>query len=90
MLKKKSKLNYRRGHTWKNCGTCDHFRPNAELTGIGGKAMAPADRCTVIGLDAGRMYQIHRKNICDRHHDSKTEKNAAEFAARSQQREAAQ
>ena len=40
------------------------------LTGIGGVELPPADRCRVIGLEPGRMYNISRKNVCDRFDNS--------------------
>ena len=52
-LKKKAELNYRKGGTWKDCGGCNHFRSDL-------------GRCSIIGLDAGRMYQVLPHYVCDR------------------------
>lgn len=66
MLKRKAKLNYRRGYTHSNCGCCDHFQPQCQLQGIGDVELPPGPRCKIVGLEPGRMYQVSRKNICDR------------------------
>lgn len=78
MLKRKAKLNYRRGYTHSNCGECDHFRPNTELVGIGGVTLPPAPRCMVIGLEPGKMYRVHQRNVCDRFDNSQRIRSAME------------
>lgn len=71
-LKIKEQLNYRRGYTHASCDGCDHYVSNFRLTGIGGVDLGIGCRCKVIGLNPGRSYTIHPKNICDRFDNRET------------------
>jgi succinate dehydrogenase/fumarate reductase-like Fe-S protein len=67
MLKRKRELNYRRGSTMRNCGTCDHHVPDALELKAGGVVVGSEDRCSVIGVKPGRTYRVLRNYICDAH-----------------------
>ena len=69
-LKKKIKLNYRRGSTAYDCSDCDSYVPEFEVRGIGGKHLRTEPRCMVMGLKDGRAYRINPKNICDAYYNS--------------------
>ena len=72
MLKKKKELNYRRGYTSRNCGTCDHFfGPAVVLEGKTVKYTGAEGRCKIMGLKPGRAYRILQHYICEAHDGSK-------------------
>lgn len=72
MLKIKRELNYRRGHTWKNCGGCDNFVALHMVRTCSGLPLREEPRCRVIGLENGRMYRVNANNVCDRHDNTKS------------------
>jgi len=56
--------NYRHGYASRYCGICDEFT-TVRITGLGGADLGKQPRCRILGLDAGKAYQINPKNICD-------------------------
>jgi hypothetical protein len=65
-LKKKDELNYRSGSTneARNCRYCINFKADFyDFRAIGGRG--PVSRCTVIGMNEGRRYDIRRDHTCD-------------------------
>ena len=66
-LKIKETLHYRRGYTHASCGECDYFVARHPCQGIGGVDLGEQPRCRIIGLNPGRGYTIHPKNICNKY-----------------------
>lgn len=69
-LKKKTKLNYRRGNTAHDCSECNYFIRDFDVKNINGKHRAFEPRCIIMGLKDGRSYKINPHNICDKHDNS--------------------
>ena len=58
-LKKKNELNYRHGGTARHCLVWDHVRATIV------PRVTTHFRCTIIGLDIGRAYDINPNYVCD-------------------------
>jgi len=65
MLKIKEQLNYKRGGQSRNCSFCDFFIRKHPCKGLGGEDLGEQCRCEKIGLNAGRMYRVTPKHVCD-------------------------
>jgi len=70
MLKIKEELHYRRGYTHAHCSDCNHYVQTFKRESFNGADLGEEPRCRVIGLQLGRMYRIHPKNICDQFDNS--------------------
>jgi hypothetical protein len=71
MLKIKRQLDYRRGVKGMNCGTCVHFVPDFQVHSCEGRPLKIDQRCSVIGLQNGRMYRVAATAVCSRYDDRK-------------------
>ena len=79
-LKKKQEFNYRRGSSAFYCSHCNHFVSQFLVQDVDGAAKSIEPRCRMIGLENGRGYRVHPKDICDKYDQSALEARLRGFS----------
>jgi len=78
MNTKKKRFKYRKGDNLRNCGNCYNLVDNFQVRRIGGDPHKLSCRCSVIGLENSKRYEINKAYVCDAH---KPKGNLAEVGA---------